>query len=432
LLTRRGVSILSSTLGLVAASTLAFDGVFSTVALFVLSILGIESILYINSSRRLHTVKVEVKSLARRAFVGDDILLTIEFTNPGPTLGPLLAIEKIPYGFKIDAPNDFWIESLSKGETKTVEYNLKALQMGNWKVGNTELIITDRFGMFKTSRSIQSHSEIQVYPSMRVGEEILRGRVHIGMRPLKRSTVSTSHGSEFSGIREYYPGDDYRQVAWKAMAKSPMRLPKTKEQEYEQSLNVTLVILNTDTTGEGEIGGRKLDAAAELAIVLAHLAVKTGGEFQVVYSSYGAVDRTDGSPLEIASRLCNLSPDPNLDLDSMINSAITASKPRSLILVVLDSPYPRTVDPMILRKATIKYQFLHALILDTTSFIRYDGEDVRVTQASEIIGNWELGHLEALLTQLASGGISAQICSQSMLVIRALDAFSRSSLVLET
>lgn len=61
------MSILSSTLGLVAASTLAFDGVFSTVALFVLSILGVESILYINSSRRLHLVKVEVKSGARTA-----------------------------------------------------------------------------------------------------------------------------------------------------------------------------------------------------------------------------------------------------------------------------------------------------------------------------------------------------------------------------
>lgn len=426
------MSILSSTLGLVAASTLAFDGVFSTVALFVLSILGVESILYINSSRRLHLVKVEVKSGARTAFVGDDIPLTVEFTNSGSSLGPILAIEKIPYAFKIHAPNDFWIESLPKGKTTTVEHNLKALQMGSWKVGEIELIITDRFGMFKRSRNVQSYSEIQVYPSMRVGEELLRGRVHIGMKPLKRSTVSTSHGSEFSGIREYYPGDDYRQVAWKAMAKSPLRLPKTKEHEYEQSLNVTLVVLNTDTTGEGEIGKRKLDAAAELAIVLAHLAVKTGGEFQVVYSRAGRGERADGSPLHIASRIYNLLPDPNLDLDSVMNTAITASKPKSLILLVLDSPYPRTVDPMILRRAIIKYQFPHALILDTTSFISYSGEDVRVTQASGIIGNRELSHLEEVLSQLASSGISAQICTQSNLVIKALDAFSRSSLVLET
>ena len=433
MLTKRGVSILSSTLGLVAASSIAFDGLFSTVTLFILSIFVVESILYLISLRGIDNISVERKVSLGTAFVGDEFSIETEIINKGKRkTGPVLITEKIPYGYRVTDRNDKWFDGLMSGERYLMNHSLKALQMGDWNLGDIEILIIDRFGMFKKAKILKVEARVSVYPSMRKGEEILRGRIHLGLKPLRRSSVITPQGSEFSGIRVYSPGDDYRLIAWKTMAKSPIQAPKTKEHENEQALNVTFVILNSETSGDGLVGKRKLDAIAETSIVLSHLAIRTGGEFNVVYWKGGKAELAQGRPLEIASKVFNLVPEADLDMDSILNFAINASKPRSLILAILDAPYPMSIDPTIFRRAIIRQHFIHVLLLDTVSFFDYVGDEEIRRCAWKITSDREHSHLNELTVLLASNSISSQTCSQVTLLPRVLDTFSRSSVVLET
>lgn len=432
MLTKRGIVVLNSTFSLVVIASFGFDALFTPIALIVLTVLGIETILYARSLRALGRTSATRKISAETAFVGDNLAVDLKLKNDSRnSLGPIVIKDGTPKGFRTIIPSQDWVLAIDGRSPHLIYYEMESLQIGDWRFRDVEITLTDRFGIFKAVKSIPCESLIKVYPSMKKGEELLKGRIHLGIRPIRRSAITTPQGSEFSGIREYYQGDDVRTIAWKAMAKSALQEPKTKQHENEQSINTVFVIYNTVTTGDGFVGKRKLDRIVETALVLAYLSLKTGGTYHIVFSRNGKIESISGRPLDLASKLYNIEPDSKANLEALVRHGSKIAATRSLILTVVDSPYPEKVKASAFRGALVGNHFLHALLLDTASYYPGEGNDKVMGLARDVMVSREQAHLRKHLSEWAEEGVTAQLCGMNSLLEKAVEVFANAGVMIE-
>jgi len=413
-------------------ASFGFDPLFTPIALIMLTVLGVETVLYAKSLRALRLTTATRKLSAESAFIRDTISVDLEIENKSRgSLGPIVIMDQTPRGFKTITPAQDWILSIDGRSNHLIYYEVEPLQIGDWTFTSVEITLTDRFGIFRTVKSIPCDSRIRVYPDMRKGEELLKGRIHLGIRPIRRSAITTPQGSEFSGIREYYPGDDVRTIAWKAMAKSATQEPKTKQHENEQSINTILVICNSETSGEGSIGSRKLDKIVETAIIFSYLALKTGGIFHVIFSRDGKIERVSGRPLEMATKLYNIEPDPKTDIEALVRHASKITQSRSLLLVAADSPYPHKISSSSFRGAMVSNHFLHILLIDTASFFTIESSDKVLAMARDVLVSRELAHLRRLVSEWSEEGITGQLCGRDNFMAKAMEVFSNAGVIIQ-
>lgn len=432
MLTKRGIAVLNSTFSLGVLASFGFDPLFTTIALIVVTVLAIETMLYARSLRALRRTTASRKLSAETAFVGDSISVDLEIENGSrASLGPIVVKDGTPHGFKTIIPNQDWIVSIDGRSSHLLYYEIEPQQIGDWNFESVEVTLTDRFGIFKVVRDVSCKSLIKVYPSMKKGEELLKGRIHLGMRPIRRSAITTPQGSEFSGIREYYPTDDVRAIAWKAMARSPAHEPKTKQHENEQAINTVFVIGNSAKSGEGFVGDRKLDRLVETAIVLAYLSLKTGGSFHVVYSRNGRIESASGRPLTLAARLYNIEPDPHANIEALITYGAKLTSSRSLVLAAVDSPFPEKIERSAYKGTLASNHFLHVLVIETASFFPIESSDKTLALARDVIAAREIEHLRRLIAAWAEDGITAQICNRQDILAKAIEVFTNAGVMIQ-
>jgi len=122
---------------------------------------------------------------------------------------------------------------------------------------------------------------MQAASSQTVPREILRQVKLIELRT--RGLVNTlfsgeyqavfkGQGMEFAEVREYAPGDEYRQIDWNVSAR--MGHPYVKKYTEERELTVLFAV---DMSGSEQFGTRgrfKAEVAAEIAAVIAMAAIK--------------------------------------------------------------------------------------------------------------------------------------------------------------
>lgn len=94
-------------------------------------------------------------------------------------------------------------------------------------------------------------------------------RVFAGRARAERRSRKSGAGIEFADYREYFPGDDYRQVDWNVYGRSNRLMLRLHEQE--EDLSVYLLIDCSLSMGFGS--PRKLDYAKQLAAALAYVAL---------------------------------------------------------------------------------------------------------------------------------------------------------------
>jgi uncharacterized protein (DUF58 family) len=90
-------------------------------------------------------------------------------------------------------------------------------------------------------------------------------------------------GTEFFGLRNYFPMDEHRRIDWKATAKTG----KLMIREYETEKNITILILidASASMGGGLPENTKLDYSIRAAVLLAKLALERRDEVGVVVFS---------------------------------------------------------------------------------------------------------------------------------------------------
>ncbi len=90
-------------------------------------------------------------------------------------------------------------------------------------------------------------------------------------------------GMEFEQVREYAPGDDIRHIDWNVTAR--MSSPFVKEHREERELTVMLIVDVSSSGAFGTSGKQKREVVAELAAVLAYLAIQNNDRVGMIIFS---------------------------------------------------------------------------------------------------------------------------------------------------
>ena len=168
-------------------------------------------------------------------------------------------------------------------------------------------------------------------------------RVFYGMLPARRAGI----GEEFFSLREYYPGDEFRKINWKASS----RYGQLITNEFE-ALKVTDVIVILDARRENALGGEKnlLDYSMDAAASLSAAVLKGGNRLGFFAYSDSFTRLYPGTTrrhlLKILDILTEIKPKGSFKLD-YIKNFVSAffSRGCQLILVspLLDSSYLKGV-----------------------------------------------------------------------------------------
>ena len=220
---------------------------------------------------------------------------------------------------------------------------------------------------------------------LRIEADLRPGRGEILRSPVYRLLVAsqqtpwTGHGRDFERLREYQPGDNYSEIAWKSTARRAA--PVTRLFQWEQKQEVYFVLdqsrasaLALDPTGTPDNGGspkraprRLLDLAVETALVGATVALELGDEFGLVtYADEPKSWLRAGSGQshfhQFRDRLLNIEPLPTTaDYETLFAEIRVRLRRRAYLLLLADLTERAVSDS--LRRGVGLVRSSHALLM---------------------------------------------------------------------
>ncbi|MGB0388673.1 MAG: DUF58 domain-containing protein [Ardenticatenaceae bacterium] len=118
------------------------------------------------------------------------------------------------------------------GPKRTRSWNVKtnARYRGRYRLGPMSVVSGDPFGIFTSKRDFSASSSITIYPATYKLPAFLPpiGRLTGGERKLRRTHNTTPN---FSGVREYVPGDALNRIHWRSTARTGRLIVKEFEED---------------------------------------------------------------------------------------------------------------------------------------------------------------------------------------------------------
>jgi uncharacterized protein (DUF58 family) len=169
------------------------------------------------------------------------------------------------------------------------------LRRGMWAGPRVGIERRSRFGIWRLRQWFDLAEAVRIDADLRPGRrEIMRSPVYRSLMA-SRQTPWTGHGREFERLREYQPGDNFAEIAWKSTARR--NAPVTRVFQWEQKQEVYFVVdqsrasalaidppadPESDFAAAARAPRRLLDLAVETALVGATVALELGDEFGLV------------------------------------------------------------------------------------------------------------------------------------------------------
>ncbi len=243
--------------------------VYFTVSIFSLSIFVVAVRLLPPKEFNIDVTR-ESNEEGRDVYVDDELKITINIENNGGNLRFLELHDVLPNLLDVAEGSNYRVLELDEGEEREISYKISCPITGNFELGPVRIRYRDALNLFEKEVEMEEQMDIRVLPRT---EDM--AKVDIDPSYTKHwlgeiKSKSMGVGREFFAIREYHPGDELRDINWKATAR--YFEPLTNEYEGEKSGDVILVV---DGYEEGMVGTMKnntmrasIGVASSLADVL--------------------------------------------------------------------------------------------------------------------------------------------------------------------
>lgn len=152
-----------------------------------------------------------------------------------------------------------------RNRTTEVVAEFKSPFAGEYKSNEVELDVTGPLGLLSSICTLPARFEYSVYPrtlGVAVTSAKLLGMGGVGDIPINRVGV----GTEFYDIREYQPGDDFRQINWKATAKRGELMTNEHMREVGGACYIVLEAVAPDYFDRDRLAAAFLGIANTLAM----------------------------------------------------------------------------------------------------------------------------------------------------------------------
>jgi uncharacterized protein (DUF58 family) len=135
------------------------------------------------------------------------------------------------------------VTNLKRNSQFEYKQSMLLLKRGKYKLGPTDLISGDPFGIFTSSKRIPTQNELLVYPFVFYLDN-LRNRQNKKLDGEFFESISTSSTIQAAGIREYAPGDPLNRVHWPYSLKHQRLIVKEFDDDKHANLWILLDIEN--------------------------------------------------------------------------------------------------------------------------------------------------------------------------------------------
>lgn len=208
-----------------------------------------------------------------RLVVGVENRITLRLHNPYARTLKVAIRDDLPAGWEADPP-ELTVE-LPPYARREVSYVVVPERRGRFAFGDVHLRLEGRARLGARVVRVAAGHEARVFPNVlgprryelaaRLGD-----LTSVGFRSVRQS----GGGGEFEQLREYVPGDAFRELDWKSSAKRQRPVTRVFEQERSQ---IVLLAIDAGRMMATRIGAiSKLDHAINAALLLAYVALRQG------------------------------------------------------------------------------------------------------------------------------------------------------------
>lgn len=283
----------------------------------------------------------EIISLGEAAAVVIEIRLQGGKRLPEGRRGPrLIGKDEVPPGLEAH-PRELRFSGGGAGCCRA-EYRLVPERRGDFRFGRLNLRCHGRLNLAARQYAFSPENDlVKVYPALRL---FTRNKLYAfsssPRQPGTRASRQVSLGTEFESLREYVPDDDYRQINWKASARSGALICNQYQVERSQNL---LLVFEAGRMMLTETGGlSKLDRALNAGLLLGYAALAAGDRagamaFAEAVTAYLPPEARQGQIRKIARVVYRLQPRPvEPAYESAFLYLANRQKKRSLVCVFTD------------------------------------------------------------------------------------------------
>jgi uncharacterized protein (DUF58 family) len=233
------------------------------------------------------------------------------------------------------------------GGTASADYEILPAQRGDLSIGKlfvryqSSLRLAERWAVAETATSVR------VLPNLEQAKQqtlyLIRTR-QVAMERRRRRLRGL--GREFESLREYRPGDEFRNISWTATARRSKVITRVFQVERSQTVWIMLdagrLLREQIVRGENSLRLSKLDYAVDAALSLAQVALHSGDRVGLI--AYGRTiqqNRNAGRGAahlhSIVESLALVHPEPyEADHSRAARALLTEQQRRSLIVWVTD------------------------------------------------------------------------------------------------
>jgi uncharacterized protein (DUF58 family) len=220
--------------------------------------------------------RIEVDRTVLKSMSPDGSLhLDVELTLTNRSMIPLINVEVTDLPPSTATPLESLASDLSipRGKTRKSHYAADVNAVGFLQFNGTRLNTMDFPGVSSEFSIVDNRIGVDALPifEMSRGKSYLRS-VRSALKSLgHHSSIQVGIGSDFSSIRDYLPGDQFRMIEWKSTARRARLM--TKETESERNIRVLFILDSCDTMLSGGRVQTKLDTAVRLISTLSGLLI---------------------------------------------------------------------------------------------------------------------------------------------------------------
>ena len=290
--TRKAAILLTSGISLILVGMMISN--------FQLMIIGLSfiSFIAINGWVEGHSdLEINREVSAVNVYKGDDINVVLTIKNKSYRRTQQLEVfDNVPHEMKMRKGVNLMRLNLGPGQTTTIRYTVRCPLRGHYTLGPTSVRYRNAFNLFVSETSVADRSDITVFPQVRdVEEALIRSdvpKMYTGATTLK----TPGQGMEFYALREYFPGDSFRSINWKAFARTGELMVNEKTRD---AVTDVFIILDTrDVARIGTVLKNPLEMGTVAAASIANYFIKRRDSVSLV--TYG--ERMDFLPPETGDK----------------------------------------------------------------------------------------------------------------------------------
>lgn len=170
--------------------------------------------------------------------------------------------------------------AIPPGGAAELGYTARPLRRGAHDFGKVVLRLRGAYGLVDKQLALLAPNTIKVYPNFRGADRYqLLARIDQREEVVRRPRPFRAAGTDFESLRPYIPGEDPRNIDWKATARRGAPISRNKQVERGQQLAVLIDAgrLMAETIGAHS----KLEHALDAAVMLSYVVQKRGDALAV-------------------------------------------------------------------------------------------------------------------------------------------------------